>query len=333
MATAEQKAVVAKNGATSLAEIPEETLQARYGITRAEINSIKNALAPPGTTDYEMLIYLGVCRRLHLDPFVPGLVHFIRFEATQHRGARTGIVLGYLGYLQLAQMQEDCDGLEIQCFPEDPEKLPTHATVTVWKKTWSHPLKVTVSYKEKVRKSPFWLDSPRQALETAAVRRACRLAWPSLFAPIEEENEHEDDIEPPVVRGKVGTFMGEHHDAVDAEAQEVPVLPSPSAPAETGVRESASVPPAPQGDQLAPPAEKTTAVPAVGKPKVDELARQIVDLMDDPGITRDQKQRMWKLLSTRLDSKKLQSTWEAKPEDLPFLEGVRDELKRLHDGN
>ena len=67
-------------GAQSLAEIPEEVLVARYGTTRAEVEAIKNALAPPGTSDFEMMLYLGVCKQILSDR--PALRGF-RFRTEQ----------------------------------------------------------------------------------------------------------------------------------------------------------------------------------------------------------------------------------------------------------
>jgi hypothetical protein len=321
MATAETKAIATnERTAASLAEIPEETLVKRYGMTRAEVEAVKKALAPDGTTDFEILLYLGVCKRLELDPFVPGLVHFMRFQNREKTGYRTGIVLGVYGYLQMAQQQQDCDGLQVQCFPEDPEKPPTHAKCTVWKKSWSHPLEVTVAYKEKNRAavSPFWRESPRQALETAAIRRACRLAWPALFAPMEDEDVDDNGI-PPAARGNVGTVLGEHHDTpplVDVEAKVVAPLPAPETP-----------PPAPEAPPL--------SAPGPSKADVEHVASEVRDLMDDPLVkgNRELRKRTDDLLNSRLDAMKLDSIWQAKPENLEALEALRDDLQRLVGGN
>lgn len=288
----------------SLGDIPDTELALRYGVTRPEIEAVRKALAPVGTTDFEMLLYLGVCKRLGLDAFVPGLVHFIRFKARGDQGERTGIVLGVYGYLEIAQQQKDCDGLAVKCFPESPDAAPTHATCTIWKKSWAHPLEITVSFKEKKRNSPFWAESPRQALETAAIRRACKLAWPSLFAPLEDEGD--EDL-PAEVRGAVGTVLGEHHDAPVAEAH---VVSEP-----------------PKADEPVPVAKPATT-------SVDEVAREIREIMDDPAVRDDVNlnHRCHDLINVRLDARKLDSVWTARPEDLDFLCALRDDLRRMASG-
>jgi len=312
----------------TLADIPEDVLVKRYGTTRAEVNAIKMALAPPGTTDYEMILYMGVCHRLKLDPFVPGLVHFIRFPASKSRAERTGIVLGYLGYLQIAQNQDDCDGLEIRCFPEEPNAMPTHVEVTVYKKSWSHPLKVSVTYKEKRRNSPFWDESPRQALETAGIRRACRMAWPSVFAPLEDEDDTAA-FEPRAVRGRVGTTLGDHHEPVDAEAKVLPAA-DPAAVAPNQAAPAAAARPEPVA--AAPASRPAPAAPLVihSRGEVEGVAKEIAELMDDPALDRDAKAKMWDLLKERLDARNLSTTWTAQPEDYEYLVALRNDLAQYH---
>ena len=329
--------------AMTLGEIPEEVLMKRYGTTRAELEAVKHTVAPTGTTDYELLLYAGLCTRMGLDMFVPGLVHFAQFEKKEKRvgangavewvvvGYRTGIILGVYGYLQLAQQQKDCDGIEVESFPLIGDgkaiAIPTHATCTIWRKGWSHPLKVTVTMTEKRQdKSKFWRESPRQALETAAIRRGARLMWPALFAPVEDSEPDEDAR--PEVRGRVGTVLGEHHDTpplppgpgpVDAEFTDAP--PAPASP-------PAVPPPA-----AAPPVSKGP-IPYGNRAEVDHVASQVRDIMDDPALREDldRRRRMENILDIRLSAKKLISIWSAQPEDLGFLESLRDELVRIQRG-
>jgi RecT family len=286
--------------ATSLAEIPEEVLVKRYGTTRAEVGAIKQALAPVGTTDYEMLLYMGVCHRLGLDAFVPGLVHFVRFKARGNQGERTGIVLGVYGYLQIAQQQKDCDGLAVKCYPEDVNAVPTYATATVWKKGWSHPLEVSVTFREKRRDTPFWNDSPRQALETAAIRRVCKLAWPSLFAPLDDDDA--DEAVPPGARGAVGTVLGEHHD------------PAPG-PVDAEFRDALA--PAPP-----PPVEELKAV-----------VEEIREILDDPVVVAHPiwGSRSKGLLNSRLDTRHLAKLTDATVDDLSFIKALRDDLRQIRE--
>jgi len=308
--------------ATNLAEVPETVLQKRYGLTRAELNAVKNALAPPGTTDYEVLLYVGVCNRLHLDPFVPGLVHFMQFQKSDKSGYRMGIVLGIYGYIALAQQDKNFNGFVVKSYPEDHDKPVTHATCVVHRKDWSLPLEVTVTFKEKRRNTGPWNDSPRQMTENAAIRRGLRLAYPTLFASTDDEDA--DDLLP-AVNGRVGTVLGEHHEAPALPSVDAEALARPAAKAAEPERvvvdaKAVTVPPLPERAQ---PID----------PEVTTLAQAIADIMDDPAVRADYqtRRRMDDVLNDRLDARKLQSTWTAKHEDLPLLRAVLDDLIQLRD--
>ncbi|MGI0068279.1 MAG: recombinase RecT, partial [Thermoplasmata archaeon] len=145
-----------RHAATNLAEMGEGELESRYGVTRAEIETIKKAIAPSGTTDHELLLYVGLCTRLGLNPLVPGLIHFVRF-GKEGGGQRTGIVVGVYGWVALARQRGDFDGFSVTCFPEDPMKPPTHATCRIWIKGLSHPVEITRTFTEARRySSPEW---------------------------------------------------------------------------------------------------------------------------------------------------------------------------------
>ena len=310
--------------ATNLAEIPEAVLEKRYGTTRAEVQAIKTALAPEGTTDFEMMLYLGVCKRLGLDPFVPRLVHFARFPKKDADGKfvgwRTGIILGVYGYLQMAQQQTDCDGLAVKCYPEDMNANPTHATCTIWKKNWSHPLEVSVTFKEKNQPtSKFWKESPRQALETAVIRRACRLCWPALFAPMDDEDV--DDSVPPEARGRVGTVLGDHHDAPIAEVRVVePSLAPAPVPATVPGRAVMLEPPA-----AAPAAHTVDENNLAHLETLKAEVRAVLEANDRTTIGW----RMNRLFDERLDSANLKHLNEATVAHAPFLETLISNLKML----
>jgi phage recombination protein Bet len=275
--------------ASNLTEIPEAILVKRYNLTRAELNAIKTALAPPGTTDYELMLYVGVCRRLGLDPFVPGLVHFARFRRRDGSGERTAIIIGIYGYLEIAQQQKDCDGLVVKSYPEDFEKPPTYATCTVYRKTWSHPLEVSVPFKEANQpKSDAWTQYPRRMLENAAIRRAAKLAWPTLFGAIEDEDQELAPYEPEAVRQKLGTTLGEHHDTpapVEAEAKVVPA-------------------------------------------SVEETKREIRELLDASTGSKEGA-KAYTLLCEALDRVPLQSLVQAGPEHLSLLEATLVDIRQV----
>jgi len=312
--------------ATNLAEVPETVLQKRYGLTRAELNAVKNALAPPGTTDYEVLLYVGVCNRLHLDPFVPGLVHFMQFQKSDKSGYRMGIVLGIYGYIALAQQDKNFNGFVVKSYPEDHDKPVTHATCVVHRKDWSLPLEVTVTFKEKRRNTGPWNDSPRQMTENAAIRRGLRLAYPTLFASTDDEDA--DDLLP-AVNGRVGTVLGEHHEPVDAEAKVLPAA-DPAAVAPNLAAPAAAARPEPVA--AAPASRPAPAAPLVihSRGEVEGVAKEIAELMDDPALDRDAKAKMWDLLKERLDARNLSTTWTAQPEDYEYLVALRNDLAQYH---
>jgi len=315
MATASDQRPAPAIGASNLAEIPEEVLQRRYQLTRAELNAIKKALAPEGTSDYEVMLYVGVCNRLRLDPFVPGLVHFAKFWNKEHTSYRVGIILGVYGYIAIAQQDQAYDGFAVKSFPDDVEKPVTHATCSVFRKGSSHPVEVTVLAKEARSRSDSknWNESPRHMTENAAIRRAMKYAYPTLFGAVDEEEDTEDArFEPPEVRGRVGTFLGEHHD--------VPALPPVETPA------PAVVPAAPVREPVL-----AEARPARTQSDIEGVATAIAELMDDPGLPQEKYERMRSLLGQRLDTLKLWSAHQGKPENFDFLSALLTDIRQIHD--
>lgn len=335
-AATETKAVVTRerDGASSLAEVQEDVLQKRYGLNRAELNAIKTALAPQGSTDYEVMLYVGVCNRLKLDPFVPGLVHFARFENRDGSGYRTGIILGVYGYIALAQQDPAYDGFEVKSYPEDVEKPVTHATCTVWRKGSTHPTEVTVVAKEaraRAPKSRLWPESPRHMTENAAIRRAMRYAYPTLFAAVDEGEA--EDVDPPEARGRVGTFLGEHHDTPAIAPPEGPTRAEAEKAAPVTV-EARVVEPTPVAPAAPPTPAPKAAAPVVPQSKIEEVARAIREYMEDPAVRddRDLWRRTNDLLNSRLDAMQLEHLGAAKGEHLPGLEALRDDLARIVSG-
>jgi len=325
MATASERAIASPNGPTNLAEIPEEILQRRYNLSRAELNAIKAALAPPNTSDYEVMLYVGVCQRMHLDPFVPGLVHFAKFWNKEKNAYRTGIIIGVYGYIALAQQDPAYDGFDIRSFPEDPEKPVSYAECSVYRKGSSHPTVVRVLAKEARSRSDSknWNESPRHMTENAAIRRAMKYAYPTLFGAVDEP-EPDDEAERhglPEVKGKVGTVLGEHHDAPVAEARVVEPPASAGKPATP-----ANTPP-------------DTPAPAESAPTATDIkftATLIRDILDDPALDEPLYQRATALVDNRLEAMGVpldKKIWDVPPEKLPSLKALLADLRTIVPGS
>jgi hypothetical protein len=80
----------------------------------------------------------------------------------------------------------------------------------------------------------------------------------------------------------------------------------------------------------APVTVEARPAPAAG-PALEDVKRQIRDLMDDPYVrdSRELRHRTDELLNQRLDARKLASVSMAKPEDRDFLVTLLEDLKRI----
>lgn len=346
MATASETTRIAAPSRSygGLKNIPDDVLMRRYGLFRDELDALKQTVAPQAS-DYDLLIFLATARRLGLDVLVPGMLQLMKFEGKT--GTRWVTNIGFRGELALAEATGELL-MHKETVEFDKQGNPTRATCSVWRKNWPEPYVDSISMEEaKNERNALWEERPETMLKNAAIKRAVSLAFPKRFGPFKEYVKAEGvEYLAPGEKGTGLSIPGEHHDAptsndVSAERTEVPTVPitvearptpSPPAPSDTKAGDGVKAPVVPAKERLTPPAKAESGAGGPSQSKVVELARAVAEAMDDPGLTREQKGRMWELLNERLDSRKLQSTWTAKPEDVPLLESLLEDLTRLRDG-
>lgn len=358
MATTTERAIEATPGTTKsyggLSKIPDEILLERYGLFRDELDALKQTIAPQAS-DYDLLIFLATARRLGLDVLVPGMMQLMKFEGKT--GTRWVTNIGFRGELALAEATGELLGHE-EWVEYDDHQNPIKASCKVYRKGWPKPFTDSVSLDEaKNDRNPLWEDRPETMLKNAAIKRAVSMAFPKRFSQFRAGILAEAGVEQ-LAPGQKGTGLsiaGEHHEPaalapggptrseipaaparqpVTVEARLIP--PSESAPAaHTGNAAVGKPLPSPEGTGAGDKTAGTqrSAEQGAGKTPADieALAKSISEIMDDPGLTQEQRARMWELLNVRLDARKLDSTWQAKPEDYPFVMALRDDLQQIHD--
>lgn len=101
--------------------------------TKDQVQLMKNTVAK-GTTDDEFKMFLYVCKRTGLDPFVKQIYAIKRFDSDS--GAYVmGIQVGIDGFRLIAQRTGELAGIDAPVFEADPNENwhPLSATVTVYR--------------------------------------------------------------------------------------------------------------------------------------------------------------------------------------------------------
>lgn len=123
---------------------------ARYDYDSAEVvQTIKQTVAK-GATDAQLRMFLEVCRRTGLDPFLKEIWYV----------PEKGIIMaGRDGYLRVANEHPMFDGMETRV-ERDRDGRPVKATCSVWRKDRNHPITCEAYYSEYVKTSPVWRQYP-----------------------------------------------------------------------------------------------------------------------------------------------------------------------------
>jgi phage recombination protein Bet len=146
----------------------------------AKRDLLANTIAKGATSD-ELELFIAVCRRTGLDPFLKQ-IYFVKY------GGKVAIQVGIDGYRSLAERTnlyggqigpEWCDagGDWHDVWLEDGP--PAAARVGIIRKDWDRPVFATCRFKSYVKATDFWRDSPDNMLAKCAESLAFRKAFPT----------------------------------------------------------------------------------------------------------------------------------------------------------
>jgi len=170
-------------------------------LTKEEVEVLKNYIARDAT-DTELKYFLTMARMKGLDPFVRG-IHFVKrrfYDEDKKMYVPTfSIQIGIDGYRTIADRTGLLDGIITGHKYVDNELI---GYCTVYRKDWSHPVYVEVSYKEYVQRDKqgnptrFWRDMPVTMIEKVAEAHALRTAFAAYLSGIytDEEMQQADDV-------------------------------------------------------------------------------------------------------------------------------------------
>lgn len=140
------------------------------------VATIKQTVAK-GATDAQLRMFLEVCKRTGLDPFLKEIWYV----------PEKGIVMaGRDGYLRVANEDPNFDGMETRVFRDD-RKVPVKATCTVWRKDRQHPIVCEAYFSEYVKQSPVWKQYPSAMISKVAEVLALKRSFAINGVVAEEE--------------------------------------------------------------------------------------------------------------------------------------------------
>ncbi|HOZ01896.1 MAG TPA: phage recombination protein Bet [Candidatus Syntrophosphaera sp.] len=111
-------------------------------------------------------------------------------------GDKFNLIVGYEVYLKRAERSGLLDGWEKTVTGEGKDLA---ATVIIYRKDWTHPLRHTAYLAEFNGSSPIWQKMPRFMLEKVATAQAFRLAFPDELGGIPYTEHERDMIDSPAV--------------------------------------------------------------------------------------------------------------------------------------
>ena len=145
--------------------------------------------------------FLEICQAFQLNPFKREIYGIKGWD--KGKEALT-IIVGYETYLKRAERMGKLDGYEKEAdFDKDGNLVS--ATITIYRKDWSHPFKHTVYYKEFVRMKEgkpmaMWATMPVFMLQKVAIAQAFRLAFPDEMGGLPYiKEEIELEVETPLI--------------------------------------------------------------------------------------------------------------------------------------
>jgi phage recombination protein Bet len=148
---------------------------------REVIDTIRQTVCK-GATDAQLRMFLEVCRRTGLDPFLKE-ISFI---------AERGIIMaGRDGYLRIANENPAFDGMETRV-ERDEWGMPVKAVCTVWRKDRSHPTICEAYYNEYTKASQVWKQYPSAMIGKVAEVLALKRSFAINGVVTEEEIGHDE---------------------------------------------------------------------------------------------------------------------------------------------
>lgn len=140
------------------------------------ISTIKQTVCK-GATDAQLRVFLEVCKRTGLDPFLKEIWYVA--EKSLIMAARDG-------YLRVANEHPMFDGMETRV-ERDDKKVPIRATCTVYRKDRAHPITCEAYYSEYKKSSPVWTQYPSAMISKVAEVLALKRSFAINGVVTEEE--------------------------------------------------------------------------------------------------------------------------------------------------
>jgi phage recombination protein Bet len=138
-----------------------------------------------GATCAQLRMFLEVCRRTGLDPFLKE-IWFV---------AEKGIIMaGRDGYLRIANEHPAFDGMETRV-ERDERGMPIKAVCTVWRKDRTHPTICEAYYNEYNKQSPVWKQYPSAMICKVSEMLALKRSFAINGVVTEEEVGHDEPVQ------------------------------------------------------------------------------------------------------------------------------------------
>lgn len=184
------------------------------------IQTIKDTVCR-GATDAQLRMFLEVCKRTGLDPFLKEIWYV----------AEKGIIMAARdGYLRVANENPNFDGIETRV-ERDNKNIPIKSVCTVWRKDRSHPVICEAYYNEYVKQSPVWKQYPSAMISKVAEVLALKRSFAINGVVSEEEvGEHQGSAEAArtIAEAKISGDMP----LIAAPAEVLPPVPKREIPEE-----------------------------------------------------------------------------------------------------
>lgn len=193
-----------------------EVARDRYD-EREMIDTLKQTVAK-GATDAQFKMFIEVCRRTGLNPFLKE-IWFV---------PAVGVMAGRDGYLRVANENPQFDGMETRV-DRDEKNVPIKATCTVWRKDRNHPIVCEAYYSEYKKSSGVWAQYPSAMISKVAEVLALKRSFSINGVVTEEEigtGEPRGSIEAAqaMAQGKINGTIPLNAPPVPPEPDLVPAL-------------------------------------------------------------------------------------------------------------